>query len=411
MSDHDLLLNIQKLQFSAKSEAEALLLGFVQRVFPMLAVRGLSLRPQPTSLNSFNGFLELADGSSLFFKTHTEQDNAISEYYNAEMLEQAGYPVVKPLYSSTVSGQQLLIYPVITAPPVFDVARALEMNRASSVSLDALRHAQNNADHALLGLYERSLGWQTGEEAAKAPIHQLFYHRLTGGRLDRFYADAIEVVFPHQTTTWGTVKTLRWVINGVAYAETLGSLIDEAIRRLTPHQAGASVIGHGDAHNGNVFYEADGLRYFDPAFAGRHDPLLDIVKPIFHNVFAMWMYFREEERERLSMTAEVRNETWCVSHDYALNPVRQMFLASKLSLTLTPLLHLLNQRGWLPTDWRRRIKLALMCCPLLTMNLTTFPPEIALLGLSFAIEMGAESGTIRSTIDSALDDAAQQAGL
>jgi hypothetical protein len=39
------------------------------------------------------------------------------------------------------------------------------------------------------------------------------------------------------------------------------------------------------------------------------------------------------------------------------------------------------------------------------MNLTTFPPKIALLGLCFAIEMGAESSGIRSFIDQALDRA------
>lgn len=411
MSDHDLLLQIQRLQFNAKSEAEALLLAFVQRVFPTLDVRSLTLRPQATSLNSFNGFLRLGDGSTLFFKTHTEQDNAISEYYNAEMLEQAGYPVVKPLHSSTVSGQQLLIYPVITAPPVFDVARALETGAAQTVSLQSLQRAQNASDRELIALYRQSLAWQGGQDAAKAPIHQLFYHRLTGGRLDRFYADDITVAFPHRTLTWGEVKPVHWVINGAHYAPSLADLIAEAIERLHPSQDAPSVIGHGDAHNGNVFYEGESLRYFDPAFAGRHHPLLDIVKPIFHNVFAMWMYFREEERARLSITCEVRGATWYVTHDYAINPVRRMFLDSKIHLTLVPLLQTLAERGWLEKDWRRTLKLALMCCPLLTMDLTQFPPKIALLGLAFAIEMGAESDNVRSVIDAALDDAALRAGV
>lgn len=411
MSDQDLLLKIQQLQFNERGEAEALLLAFVRETFPQLAIVALELRPQAISLNSFNGFLHLADGSRLFFKTHTEQDNAISEYYNAEMLDEAGYPVVRPLYSSTSAGQQLLVYPVIESPSVFDVARALEMWRPVEATLGALTAAQHASDDQLYQLYERTLGWQSSEDAAKAAIHQLFYHRLTGGRLDRFYADDTPITLPHQTLTCGQVKTMRWVINGSVYAKRLTDLISEAIRVLQPAQAAPSVVGHGDAHNGNVFYEKDGLRYFDPAFAGRHHPLLDLVKPIFHNVFAMWMYFRDEERARLKIDIDVQSDVWHITHDYELNPVRQMFLYSKLERTLTPTLWLLNERRWLQPNWRRQVKLALMCCPLLTLNLTAFPPEIALLGLSFCVQMGDESSGVRSVIDSLLDSAAQHADV
>jgi hypothetical protein len=409
MSDHDLLLKIQRLQFNQRGEAEALLLSFVRDTFRQLDIISLELRPQAISLNSFNGFLHLADGSKLFFKTHTEQDNAISEYYNAEMLDDAGYPVVRPLYSSTSAGQQLLIYPVIESPSVFDVARALEMNRPVAATLESLTVAQNASDDELYQLYARTLAWQSADNAGKAAIHQLFYHRLTGGRLDRFYADSTPITLPHGMLDCGTLKQAHWVINGSLYQRTLGDLISEAVNVLEPTEAAPSVVGHGDAHNGNVFYEGKTLRYFDPAFAGRHHPLLDLVKPIFHNVFAMWMYFRDEERERLSIAVGIHGNTWHVSHDYHLNPVRQMFLISKIQRTLTPTLRLLHQQGWLSPDWRRQVKLALMCCPLLTLNLTTFPPEIALLGASFCIQMGDESSGVRSVIDTMLDAAVQEA--
>ncbi len=410
-NDQDLLLRIQQLQFKSRGEAEALLLDFIQQTFPQLEVEHVQLRPLATSLNSFNGFLRTADGTRLFFKTHTEQDNAISEYYNAEMLEQAGYPVVKPLYSSTNAGQQLLIYPLIESPAVFDLARAVETGQTSAVSLEALTAAQNASDRKLTDIYAHTLEWQEAEQAAKAPVHQLFYHRLMGGRLDRFYSDSQAFPLPQYDVSWSELKRKHWVINGISYHTALAVLIDEAITLLRPDQAGPSVIGHGDAHNGNVFYEGPSLRYFDPAFAGRHHPLLDVVKPIFHNVFAMWMYFREQEREKLSITLEMQGDVWHVTHDYRLNPVRQMFLNSKFKLTVAPLLRLLHANGWLDPHWRRQAKLALMCCPLLTMNLTTFPPEIALLGLSFCVEMGAESDGTRSIIDMMLDAAAAEAGV
>ena len=88
--EENLLYRIQRLQFEAKADAEALLAAFVNETFPTLKVVSVQLRPQATSLNSFNGFLTLADRSQLFFKTHVEQDNVISEYYNAEMLAADG---------------------------------------------------------------------------------------------------------------------------------------------------------------------------------------------------------------------------------------------------------------------------------------------------------------------------------
>ncbi len=188
----------------------------------------------------------------------------------------------------------------------------------------------------------------------------------------------------------------------------IDQLIEQAIKLLRPEQAGASVIGHGDAHNGNVFFREDApLTYFDPAFAGRHSPLLDLTKPLFHNVFAMWMYFPQEKAAQTRITLRREGDVWRVEHDYALPPIRQMFLRSKVERVLMPMLQTLQARGWLAPDWRAYLKAALFCCPFLTMNLTDpakFPPEISLLGLAMAVEMGAESRRQRSLIDRTLDE-------
>jgi len=74
---------------------------------------------------------------------------------------------------------------------------------------------------------------------------------------------------------------------------------------------------------------------------------------------------------------------------------------------LERLVPFLKARNELRSDWRGYLKAALFCCPFLTMNLADtakFPPQIALLGLSMAIEMGSESAGQRSLIDQALDD-------
>jgi hypothetical protein len=209
------------------------------------------------------------------------------------------------------------------------------------------------------------------------------------------------------------VRQARWTINGQKYHQTLDMIIEQALRLLKPAQAGPAIVGHGDAHNGNVFFREDSgsMLYFDPAFAGRHHPVLDMTKPLFHNVFAMWMYFPLEVEQDLQISLRREGDSWLVDHDFRLHPVREMFWTSKVERILLPILIELKQRDWLRSDWRDFLKAALFCCPYLTMNLSDsakFPPAISLLGLTMAVEMGAESAGRRSYLDNALDNVAAQ---
>lgn len=405
----DTLQQIRDLQRKDKSGAEALLLAFIEENFPALDVASLELTPLAVSLNSFNGFLTLRDGTRRFFKSHTESDTVIDEYYNAEMLANAGYPVIQPIFKSTEPGKQFLVYEVIDDQSVFDVAWEIEIGQRAD--LDALTAAQNRSDDDLLQLYLDTLEPQSAEDAAKSPIHQLFHHRLTRGRLDRFYASVNMIELPTGTWQLETVQNVQWVINGQQYESSLGNLIDRAKQSLKPHQANISIVGHGDAHNGNVFFRKSdtppSLLYFDPAFAGKHHPLLDLTKPLFHNVFAMWMYFPQEKSKSTTITLRAEGNTWHVDYDYTLPKVRHMFLSSKVERVLLPILQHLSHRGELDTNWRSYLKSALLCCPLLTMNLADsarFSPDIALLGLAMSVEMGGESQGERSLIDRTLDE-------
>lgn len=398
-----LLQQIQQLQFTDKPQAEALLLDFINETFPMLHVITCDLRPQAISLNSFNGFITLENGEKLFFKTHTEEDNVIDEYYNANMLEAAGYPIIKPIHSSTQAGQHLLIYEVIESPSVFDLSWTIEQEGGDFA---ALQQAQNTEDDALYQRYLQTLETQSSTDAAKAPIHQLFWHRITGGRLSRFY-DGQSITLPDgKTYTTDALFNAKWIINGQHYEDTIADIIKRGEHLLQPNQSDVSIIGHGDAHNGNVFFTGD-LLYFDPAFAGRHHPLLDLTKPLFHNVFAMWMYYPHIKRDKTAITFSLKDGVLEVTHDYHLPELRHMFLRSKAERALKPIVAHLKQQGALREDWREYLKTALFCCPFLTLNLADqnrFPPEISLLGLAMSVEMGAESTGNRSLIDRTLDE-------
>ena len=86
--------------------------------------------PKAVSLNSFNGIYR-ANGEEYFFKTHVEDKGILEEYYHAEMLFNAGYNVVKPLRTLHEKGQQMVIYPVVHDPVMFDLTRAVEIGDTS----------------------------------------------------------------------------------------------------------------------------------------------------------------------------------------------------------------------------------------------------------------------------------------
>jgi hypothetical protein len=406
----DFLIQIQQRQFSDKLEAERLLCRFIRETFP-LSVVAVELRPSVVSLNSFSGYLTLDNGSQLFFKAHTEPDPVIDEFYNADILIKAGYPMMRPLYRSMAAGRQLLIYEVVEDPTVFDVAWQIECGDSQLTSV--LTEAQHCADRELLDIYLDTSELQAPAAAATAAIHQLFYYRLTGQRLRGPYAREATFVLPDGECKMADLRRRPWTINGQRYKDNLDEIIDRSTRLLEPARSGPSVVGHGDAHNGNLFLRRNERRliYFDPAFGGRHDPFLDLAKPLFHNTFAMWMYYPGVKCEELDIHFRITDNAIFVEHNYHLPAIRMMFLESKLDHVIMPLTYELRRRGWLNPEWRTRLKAALFCCPLLTKDLadrSQFPAEIALLGLAFAVEMGAESTGERSLIDRVLDDVEEQ---
>ncbi len=390
---------IQRMQFQEKARAELLLQRWFMRHMN-LPVERVTLVPKPVSLNSFNGFYEV-DGEEYFFKTHVEEQGILHEYYHAELLSKAGYNVVQPLRTLHERDRQMVVYPVVHWPVMFDLMRAVETGQIERVQADTLIAAEKHECERLFSIYEETLTASTAQEHASAPVHQLFWHRLTGGRYQQFYAGK-RVPLPGQgdnqearSIAFDELLKYRWVINGTpvdGYYATLGELIARAKIVLHPARAAATVIGHGDAHFGNVFLEEQRrYLYFDPAFAGRHSPLLDIVKPFFHNVFATWMYFAFDVARQLTLSVALYDGTVYIEHDFAPAAIRRAILDIKLEFLLKPLVALLRGRGMLPADWADIVRTALMCCPLLTMNLLDnerIPATIGWLGLSQVMQMG-----------------------
>jgi hypothetical protein len=369
-----------------RGEAEDLLAATVAETFDLPVAR-VAVNRDVYSLNSLNGTVQLSDGRAYFFKFHQEEDEgaAVEEYYRAELLERAGFPVDRPAFVSRTVGRQILLYPLRRDRRMADVCREIEL----SGDFDAMQpvvDAQARLDELTCARYRATLRTDAGAASTREPIHQLFHHRLVdpgrpdrlGGRAARFYAGRT-FRFPGVTLDWADLAGLRWRINGVTLAHTLGALFQEARVRLAPERLAGigQVTAHGDQHNANVWYAERGgavpeLVLFDPAFAGSAVPsLLAEVKATFHNVFAhpFVLYDPGIAAERFTAHAEVRDGVLEVTHDWAPSPLRRAFLAGKLARLWHPWLAELDARGLLPDDWARIVRLALFCCPTLVMDL------------------------------------------
>lgn len=394
----DSLAAIQHLQFTRRTTAEKLLrLWFLKHMD--LVTPSVRLTPKAVSLNSFNGFFSSGE-EEYFFKTHIEEHGVLHEYYHAQALEKAGYNVVRPLRLLQERERQMVIYPVIKWPVMFDLVRAIETMQEApeGITQEILLDAERQECTRILEIYRATLREASISHPADSPIHQLFWHRLSGERFHTFYAEKT-LPLPggkkSQDLTFASAQTYRWIINGVEQQFSLGELLARARETLHPRRPSSTVIGHGDAHFGNVFLEKREQNwrylYFDPAFAGQHPPLLDIVKPLFHNIFATWMYFPHEVARDLHLEITLTDGKIIMEHDYRLAPVRQALLRLKRERLLNPLVDWLKEREALPEDWQEIVNLALMCCPLLTINLFDegkIPSHIGWLGLSQAVQLG-----------------------
>lgn len=413
------LIDIQKLQFSNKELAEKELLGFLKS-HEDPSIEKIVLTPKPESLNSINGFVTYANQERYFFKSHVEENEQISEYYNASSLAKAGYPVIAAKQITHKPGKQIALYEIVSLPTLFDLIKKEEDQQIAGHSAtkisDTLLKAQIELDKTVANIYANTLQESTREEHAQAPIHQLFSHRLAqDGRLGLFYRDQY-LNLKNGPLSFDSLANMRWIINDVEYTQTLGQIIEQSKSMLVP-QSGLTIIGHGDAHNGNIFVDLENksMQMFDPAFAGRHHPLLDITKPLFHNIFARWMYYPEQVVKEIELSYRVIDDQIIIDHSYKPSSLRLKFLQSRIDNVLLPTLLYLDDHKSLDYSWRDYLRSALFCCPFLTVNLLApyvangnlserYELPIKLLGLSMAIEFGASLHKGNSYLSELIDN-------
>ena len=390
------------------TRAEGMLATFLSETFGITA-SGLQINHDQYSLNSLNGFFSCERGDC-FFKFHQEEgeEEMRGEYYRADILARAGLPVDQPILSSTLPGEQILVYRRRQDPRFSDVLRALDLAPDAAAESRALA-AERALNAQLLAVARASLHPITPSQSRAEPIHRLFHERLidpaTGhypaGRLASFYTGQ-DFALPGLSLGWAELAAAVPVINGIRYAQSLGQLFDAAHQRLQPERLAdaGGIVAHGDAHNANVWYErgpsADHLAFFDPAFAGEDVPsLLAEVKSTFHNILAhpLWLYDSDMVPGRWQISARLAQGCIYIESDWQPGRLREDLLALKAEAFWKPWLHHLAARGLLPQDWEEVLRLALFLCPTMVMNLRAgagrHNPASSAIGLSQAIICGA----------------------
>ena len=359
------------------------------------------------SLNSVSGQAVVSDGTFYFFKFHQEdgEEENVTEYYRAHLLDEAGLPVEMPVAVSSTPGAQMVLYRWHREPRMADVCADLERAHGAAACLGpGLLGARRTLDARTGDVFLETLAAPVAT-SARASIHQLFYHRLAD-RAGQF-PGARYLTYYEADPAFAVLAGKRWRVNGVEYRSSLAQVAAEAAELLAPMALAKLpvVTAHGDDHHGNVWVIADAssdggsggpvLRLFDPAFAANDIPaLLAPVKATYHNALAhpFWLYHPMEAAERFSVNSTLTGNVVEIVHDAEISTLRREVLTSVAELIWAPLLRELARRSCLPANWRQIVRSALFCCPMLVTNLLApdRPSDIRLLGLAQAVAGGSE---------------------
>jgi hypothetical protein len=366
---------------------KALLLGeYFTRAFPKSKV--LEVLPTNTSaaLNSVSGKLKVefsansGETMSIFAKIHIEGekreisfDSSVREYSNAKILENAGWPVIKPIFISQNLDYPLLVYPIVENETLFELLE--ESNIQGEDLLTNEQYKEFEDLNRSIGECElKTLNEMTSQEAMDAPVQLLFNKRLIrGGRVDVWYKDDTIIKLPGLTESisWDELKLLKWVINGKEYPKTLDELIESA--RLTlkfnDDEKIFSIISHGDDHAGNVKMTSP-IQVFDPAVAGRNPAGMDL-KALAHTGLMPLgaMYYLPKE---LKVIYQINGNVISVISN--ISDIETYSMHEKLGRIifdsrLLPIVEKIKSSGGNIQREIQRIKDGLSMCALLTVNI------------------------------------------
>jgi len=357
---------------------------YVTRAFP--AARIITVKPISTAsaLNSVSGIIEMQFPNeavqSVFGKVHIESNTrtlnplgAEREYAMAEMLADAGWPVIEPLAKSDNTDYPLLLYPVIEEVPLFDKLEASYTFGELQITDEELSSLEE---------YNRKIGEKevaeirigTRQEAIDAPVQTLLLKRFEqDGRIDQWYTADTNFKLPgmKEGITWNNLLNKKWNINGKDYKTTLRQIIDQARKSLAfdDEETTYLTISHGDDHAGNVRLSNPPV-VFDPAFAGWNPAALDL-KALAHTGFLPMaaMYYPPKD---LNVEYQIENgKIFAITNlkDLPMYETQEKLAKQIIDTRVILLLRAIKEKGGNIEKEKQRVQSGLAACALLTVNI------------------------------------------
>ncbi|MBN8828014.1 MAG: hypothetical protein J0H68_04845 [Sphingobacteriia bacterium] len=142
-----------------------------------------------------------------------------------------------------------------------------EIKKDKGVLIDVIAEIENNENKKesyyplFKKIFEQMYGLTTKTlhyKIAKAKNDEFYFHRVqtqkldnVEGRLESFYTMS-KVKLDNEIINWHKLVKKKWVIDGVAYKETLEDLILKAHNNLNPANKRLIALSHGDWHEMNI---------------------------------------------------------------------------------------------------------------------------------------------------------------
>ncbi|MCX6738884.1 MAG: hypothetical protein NT098_02395 [Candidatus Parcubacteria bacterium] len=344
------------------------------------------IKSGPFSSNSNFGVAVFENGQKAFFKEMLNETRFQSEILGLVSVSSYFPNLQEPLFTDPKIN--LISYPWYSGDilarkrlmPIdkesFDFFMELELRRAEDTLNAYVRSAQN----VLRGSIEEKI-------LRSSRIHELYHGRLTGDRLEKFYGDH-KLVIGNEEIQFSELLRLSLVINGKRY-KSLAELIKEATDILDPEKLGKElfVCGLGDAHSGNVMCEnnPNEYLYIDYEFSGFHSPYLDIAKALY-NDFSFDLFYADKKPlpRELNVSVKKDGDSIVIEHNYIPDDLSRYILKSKIEGIINPMHSALSLNE--NEKWWQILGSAMLCCGLLTRNLSLFSDVQFWLNLSNAVE-------------------------
>ena len=156
-------------------------------------------------------------------------------------------------------------------------------------ALNGFFDLERQKEASLSSLYYRSVSFIDYKGYIESMANRLFYKRLVGNFYKEFYergSDNISSLFDRVM-----------IVNNKRLPLTINQIIDNIKRKYHDAEYSSnkirSIVGHGDAHHGNIIVEGD-IWFIDNEYADITTPFMELAKP-YYNDFLGDLFFHQHE--------------------------------------------------------------------------------------------------------------------